>query len=66
MLASGLFDAVFVVTGNDSHYPITMTALNRGLHVLCEKPLALDYQQESAMAALAQEKGVIGIWDFPW
>lgn len=59
MLASGLFDAVLVVTGNDSHYPIAMEALERGLHVLCEKPLALNYAQAQEMAALAKEKGVI-------
>jgi predicted dehydrogenase len=59
MLASDLFEAVFVVTSNDSHYPIAMAALDRGYHVLCEKPLALDYQQASEMAALAAAKGVI-------
>ena len=33
-------DAVIVATSNDSHEPITVTAFDRGLHVLCEKPVA--------------------------
>ncbi|MEM9776938.1 MAG: Gfo/Idh/MocA family oxidoreductase, partial [Chloroflexota bacterium] len=51
-------DAVVVATGNDSHYPVTMAALKKGLHVLCEKPLALDVQEAQEMADLAAEKGV--------
>ena len=34
-------DALIVATGNDSHCPLTLKALERGLHVLCEKPLGL-------------------------
>ncbi len=59
MLASGLFDAVLVVTGNDSHFPIAMEAMEHDLHVLCEKPLALNYAEAAAMAAKANEKGLI-------
>lgn len=51
-------DAVIVATSNDSHYPITMKALGAGLHVLCEKPLALTYTQAAEMAALADKQGV--------
>ncbi len=59
LLASGLCEAVAVVVSNDEHYPITMDALHRGLHVLCEKPLALNYGKASEMAALAEQKGAI-------
>jgi predicted dehydrogenase len=55
MFDSGLVDAVVVSTSNDSHYDITMAALDRGLHVLCEKPLALNVAQAEAMAARAAE-----------
>ncbi|MFT5197145.1 MAG: putative dehydrogenase [Cellvibrionaceae bacterium] len=51
-------DAVVIATGNDSHHPITMVALAKGLHVLCEKPLAMDVAQAEEMAQLAVEKGV--------
>lgn len=58
MIQSGDIDALIVSTQNDSHYDITMMALEQGLHVLCEKPLGLNYQQASQMATLAEEKGV--------
>ena len=32
-------DAVVVATSNESHESLTLAALDRGLHVLCEKPL---------------------------
>jgi len=53
---SGLIDAVVVSTSNDSHYDIAMQALDRGLHVLCEKPLALNVAQaeEIDTAAIAR------------
>jgi len=58
MIESADIDAVIVSTRNDSHYPITMKALERGLHVLCEKPLGLNYQEAKKMADLAHEKDV--------
>src|SRR2546425_11283343 len=59
LLASGLCEAVVVAITNDAHYPVTMDVLNHGLHTICEKPLALNYAQASAMAAAAQKKGLI-------
>ncbi len=58
MLDSGAVDAVIVSTPNTEHHPITMAALNKGLHVLCEKPMALDYAQAQEMADKAQAAGV--------
>ena len=59
LLASDLCEAVVVAITNDAHYPVTMDALNHGLHAICEKPLALNYAQASEMAATAQKKGLI-------
>jgi predicted dehydrogenase len=59
LLASGLCEAVVVATTNDTHYPITMDALDHGLHVMCEKPLALNYAQASEMAATARKKVLV-------
>ena len=34
-------DAVIIATPNRCHYPITMAAIAAGMHVLCEKPIAM-------------------------
>ena len=43
MVESGNIDALIVVTPNYLHHPITMSALKNDLHVMCEKPLAMNY-----------------------
>lgn len=58
MIDNADLDAIVISTPNDTHYPITMKALENGLHVLCEKPIALTYAQAQEMAALADEKDV--------
>ena len=59
MLRTADLDAVIVATSNDTHHPLTMAALDAGLHVLCEKPLGLDVAQAEAMATKANEIGAI-------
>lgn len=58
MIASGEIDALIVATPNSEHHPITMAALDAGLHVLCEKPLALNAAQALEMAQKAHAVGV--------
>lgn len=58
MFGSGLVEAVVIVTGNKTHYKMTMKALAAGLHVLCEKPLAMTVGEADEMAARAKEAGV--------
>ena len=58
MMTSGQFKAIIIATPNDTHYPLGMQALQCGLHVLCEKPLALTYAQAWEMATLAKQQGI--------
>ena len=66
MLDSGELDAVVVASSNESHFPLTMAALDRGLHVLCEKPLAQNAAQAQEMAARAEETGAITLVPFTY
>ena len=66
MLNSAPLDGVIVCTPNDVHYPATMAALRRNLHVTCEKPLALNAGQAKEMADTARERGLIGMVNFPY
>ncbi len=52
-------DAVFVLTPNYAHYTITMDALRAGKHVLCEKPITVNYELSLEMAREAEKQGKI-------
>ena len=59
-------DAVVIATSNDSHEALTLTALDRGLHVLCEKPIATNVEAAERMATRATEKGAITLVPFTY
>ena len=59
MIDQGNLQAVVIVTPDDLHYPMTMDALDAGLHVLCEKPLALNAEQAKEMYEKAEAAGVV-------
>jgi predicted dehydrogenase len=48
--------AVVVATTAASHYEITRAALERGLHVLVEKPMTLDIRESQDLIDLAQKQ----------
>lgn len=58
MIRKGGLDAIVVAAPDDLHYAITMQALDAGLHVLCEKPLALTAQQAQEMYEKAENAKV--------
>lgn len=59
-------DAVIVASPDDLHFPMTMEALDAGLHVLCEKPLAINTQQAREMLEKAERAGVVHMILFTW
>ena len=58
MLSNETVDAVIIASPNKQHYPLAMTAIERGLHVLCEKPLAMNYTEAIRMTEAAKSAGV--------
>ncbi len=58
MLSSGQLDAAIIVTPEDLHHPMIMVALEAGLHVVCEKPMAYTASEAQEMLAKAEAVGV--------
>src|ERR1700693_1430023 len=56
-LKRGKIDAVYIVFPNSMHYAYAVAAANAGIHVLCEKPMALDEAECQAMIAAAEDTG---------
>ena len=52
-------DAVTIVVPTPAHYEVARKALERGVHVLVEKPFTATIEQADELLELAKEKGVI-------
>lgn len=50
-------DAIYVCTPNRSHSVISIDALNSGKHVICEKPMAINYKEAMAMIEASEKSG---------
>jgi len=59
MLDSGLIDLVIISTPPNSHYSWAKESLNRGIHVILEKPMALSVEHCDELMALAASKNLL-------
>ncbi len=59
LLASGDVDAVSICAPTVVHHPATLAAAAARVHVLCEKPIALDLAQADAMIDACRTAGVV-------
>lgn len=59
---------VSISTPPHTHGPLTLAALARGCHVICEKPFAADLVEARAMHAAAERAGVVHLLahEFRW
>ncbi len=57
MVKNSDLDAVSVSTWNCAHAKCSIAALNAGLHVLCEKPMAMNAKEAEEMKAAAEKNG---------
>jgi predicted dehydrogenase len=58
MLEKADLDAVFVLTGPGTHVPFTLAAVDRGKHILLQKPMSLDMAGANAIVAAVRKAGV--------
>jgi predicted dehydrogenase len=59
MLNEARLDAVLIATPSRFHADMVRAALDRGLHVFCEKPLCLSAKEAEELASLAGQKGLV-------
>ncbi len=59
MLEKAALDAVSVTVPTNMHRDYTVMALKKGVHVLCEKPMALDEKSCSDMIKTAESQGLV-------
>lgn len=58
LFASGEIDAVYIALPNDMHKEYTVRAARAGLHVLCEKPMAVTARECEEMIRVTREAKV--------
>jgi predicted dehydrogenase len=66
LIKEATIDAIVIAAPDDLHYPMTMAALEAGLHVLCEKPMALTVEHAKQMTEKAKAVGVKHMVLFTW
>ncbi len=52
-------EVVSIVTPNHMHYPVARAFLQAGIHVICDKPMVLNYSQAASLSALVADTGLI-------
>lgn len=52
-------EAVSIVTPHDSHHPISCAFLEKGVHVVCDKPLTVDLGQALDLERRVRESGLV-------
>lgn len=64
MIDNEQLDCVHICTPNNTHRDIAMYAMERGVHVLCEKPMTCTVAQARELTAFAKEKGLVNAMNF--
>jgi len=66
LLRSPDVEAVYIPVPTGLHYEVATSALERGKHVLIEKPFAANGEEARRMAELAQRKGLVLMEGMHW
>jgi predicted dehydrogenase len=57
-------DAIVIATPNNLHKPMCLEAFAAGKHVLCEKPMGLNFAECDEMLSAAQDSGLVHFVSF--
>ena len=52
-------EAVAIVTPNHMHFPVAKAFLQRGIHVICDKPLTATLKEAKKLVELAEKSGMV-------
>jgi len=52
-------DAVAIVTPNHMHHPISMAFIDKGFHIICDKPLAMNLKECEELVQASINKNII-------
>lgn len=52
-------DFVSIMTPNNTHYEIAKCFMEHGIHVVCDKPLAMNMEQAEELRVIAEEKNIL-------
>ena len=52
-------DFVTIVTPNATHFPIAKAFVERGFHVVCEKPMTVTLEEAETLAAMVAKQGTV-------
>jgi predicted dehydrogenase len=66
MLEEEALDGVCIITPNHLHRDVALYSIQKGLHVMCEKPLALDSNEAKQMVSQAQMQNVVHAVNFTY
>jgi len=64
LLDAERLDGISIVSVDASHAPIAIAALNAGVNVLCEKPMATTAEEARSMLAAAGKSGLVNMIHF--
>ncbi|UYZ22885.1 Gfo/Idh/MocA family protein [Mesobacillus jeotgali] len=65
MLENTELDLVYVAVPPKFHHAVASDVLAKGIHILCEKPLANSVEEAESLLKLAQDAGVVHAMNFP-
>jgi predicted dehydrogenase len=52
-------DFVSIVTPNHLHYPVARAFIERGFHIVCDKPLTITLEDAEALCRLVADRGIV-------